>query len=236
MRQLKYLGSKTSIGRFGIVNYGDIIEATEDEYACVKGDKRFKLVGGSVNGESKVLAAGLLPFGTNYFDLRTIPWEAENVSARLNARFSRYQLKCVIEAMKFIGAVVPEVDLEGDKIFIVDAIVTAAYNMRWDSLSEQLRHKLPHVTASPDGTVSIPSVSISDLEVRLPLQPTNFRNRTTEPVPVKRAESDEDSEQAQEPEGSEDTETEAAVIPAPRKRARLSKNLTKNAPRKRTRK
>lgn len=142
MRQLKYLGSKTSIGRFGIVNYGDIIEATEDEYACVKGDKRFKLVGGSVNGESKALAAGLLPFGTNYFDLRTIPWEAENVSARLNARFSRYQLKCVIEAMKFIGAVVPEVDLEGDKIFIVDAIVTAAYNMRWDSLSEQLRHKL----------------------------------------------------------------------------------------------
>lgn len=155
MRSVKYIGETTNIGRFGQVKKGSVILVTEEEYGCVLGNPDYKLIESDVNAEAMELANGILPMGTPLFDLRTIPWENPKVSMRLAARASRNQLKSIVDSMRLAGAVVPEPDYDGDKIFVVDAIVTASRNMLWDKFTEEQRLQMPHIVDKGDGEMEV---------------------------------------------------------------------------------
>jgi hypothetical protein len=150
MRTVKYVGEPKNIGRFGDVKKGQELVLTEGEWDCVSLDPSYKLIDGDVTDEAMRLAAGILPIGTPIFDLRTVPWENPNVFNRLTARASRNQLRGMIEAMRLAGAVVTEPDYDGEKLFVVDAIISASKNMRWDCYTEQQRMRMPRL--EDDGT------------------------------------------------------------------------------------
>lgn len=155
MRSIKYIGETANIGRFGRVNKGSVILLTEDEYGCVSTDPDYKLIESDVNIEAMELANGILPVGTPLFDLRTIPWENPKVAMRLAARASRNQLKSIVDSIRLAGGVVAEPDYEGDKIFVVDAIVTASRNMLWDKFTEEQRLQMPHLVDKGDGEMEV---------------------------------------------------------------------------------
>lgn len=167
MRTIKYNGESKNIGRFGFVKKGQQISLTEGEWLCVRESKDYKLVGGDVTAEAIELAKGTLPFGTPLCDLRTIPWENERLSERLSARFSRKQLAEILESMRLVGAAIPEVNMDQDKLFIVDAVVTASVIMGWPALGEDVRVRLPAVTIGPDGKAVIPDMSVEGLRTGL---------------------------------------------------------------------
>lgn len=162
MRDVKYTGEDQHIGRFGNVVKGQRLNLTEGEWRCVKDDKRYKLIGGTVDDGERRLSPLVLPFGTSAFDLRTIPWESPNVSDRLCARASRRHLQSVAEAMEFVGVALPPIDFNDDKIFIVDAIITAALNAGWDKLGDGPRLRLPVVVAGKNGKAKVPDVSLDE--------------------------------------------------------------------------
>jgi hypothetical protein len=150
MRTIKYVGEPKNIGRFGEVKKGQELALTEGEWDCVFDNPDFKLVGGDVNEEASELAKGILPIGTPIFDLRTLPWENPNIFNRLTARASRNQLRSIIEAMRLAGAVVTEPNYDGEKLFVVDAIVAASRNMQWHLYTETQRMEMPWL--EDDGT------------------------------------------------------------------------------------
>ena len=153
MRTVKYVGEPRNIGRFGDVVKGQELVLTEGEWDCVSLDPSYKLISGDVTDEAMRLAVGILPIGTPIFDLRTIPWENPNVFNRLTARASRNQLRGIIEAMRLAGAVVTEPNYDGEKLFVVDAIISASKNMRWDRYTEQQRMLMPRLEDDGNGNL-----------------------------------------------------------------------------------
>jgi hypothetical protein len=150
MRTVKYVGEPKNIGRFGEVKKGQELVLTEGEWDCVAEDAAYKLLSGDVTSEAMKLGEGILPIGTPVFDLRTIPWENPNVFNRLTARASRNQLRAIIDAMRLGGAVVTEPNYDGEKLFVVDAIISASKNMQWHRYTETQRLQMPRL--EDDGT------------------------------------------------------------------------------------
>jgi len=150
MRTVKYVGEPKNIGRFGEVKKGQELVLTEGEWDCVEQDNAYKLLSGDVTSEAMKLGEGILPIGTPVFDLRTIPWENPNVFNRLTARASRNQLRGIIDAMRLAGAVVTEPNYDGEKLFVVDAIIAASKNMQWHRYTETQRLQMPRL--EDDGT------------------------------------------------------------------------------------
>ena len=166
MRTVKYVGEPKNIGRFGEVKKGQELVLTEGEWDCVEQDPAYKLLSGDVNSEAMSLGDGVLPIGTPVFDLRTIPWENPNVFNRLTARASRNQLRGIIDAMRLAGAVVTEPNYDGEKLFVVDAIIAASKNMQWHRYTETQRLQMPRL--EDDGTGNLVLRYYADNEHSVP--------------------------------------------------------------------
>lgn len=144
MKLVKYVSKKeTNLGRFGIVKKGVSISVTEEEYKGIKNDDRFELVEKELTEEEIVASKVAKPYGTSVFDLRTIPWEKDNLAKILEARMSKSIVLKIIEALKEVGAPVREISRHETRITLADAIIECALLCKWNELTPDERLSLP---------------------------------------------------------------------------------------------
>ena len=180
MKTVKYLGEDVNLGRFGNIVTDQIIDMTELEWAYIvkNGDSyRYTLLDIPLSGEELKQALKIKPYGTDIFDLRTIPWENENLPKSLEARFSTRDLLKVVTALSIIGAKVRNLPDMERRFLVADAIVECGDYHQWSKLSKEDRMILPLYSEVED-RLDLTKVEEIDYAASKPPKAVRTRTRT----------------------------------------------------------
>lgn len=131
MKTVSYSGPSISLGRFGTVDEGALLQLTEAEYAGIADDSRFTLL------SRRRPKGDVSPLGTPFFDLRVIDWSRKNLQNELIRR-GKGTLKNIAEAINFVGGDVIVTEHDNSDI-IADAIYAEAVQLGWDKLGKDER-------------------------------------------------------------------------------------------------
>lgn len=139
-RLVQFVGeAPDKIGRFGIVNPGDILHVDEDEYQTAIRGGRFIDGSGVVEEGTEEQEVRKIPGPTNHklFDLRTIHWEKTNLRSRLLRR-SKPVLNKIAKAMEDLSGLSLPYGQGVSRNEIVNALVATARVLKWNELRMSL--------------------------------------------------------------------------------------------------
>jgi hypothetical protein len=139
MKKVQYQGGDLTLGRFGEVSSGAVLDLYESEWDEVKGNPDFKLLTPVPSKSEREIAERIAPVGHQIFDLRLIPWENKNLGRVLTARMSKQSLLRVVDAINHIGGVVEPSTIHDCRNMLVDRILTASRAMNWARFTKDER-------------------------------------------------------------------------------------------------
>jgi len=127
MKKVKYNGAPVTLGRFGQVSTGEVLDMGYAEYISVRGDSNFTVL---KDPDAKVISEeAVIPIGGKAYDLGTLPWGETKIVNLLRSK-NRRTIDLIIEAMAEKGVVV-EVDKHMPRATIVDKLLFAADAQGW---------------------------------------------------------------------------------------------------------
>lgn len=156
MKNVKFKGPDTNLGRFGQITKGDKLLMFEWEYDAVARDDRFKLLDPEPSTEELEIAAKIKPWGTGNFDLRTVPYDEPKLPRKLISRTSKIRLLHICKAIVEVGGVIDEFDIRDDRTTLADKIVVAYRYMGWNKISRADRLALPTLKEVQEGDAPLP--------------------------------------------------------------------------------
>jgi hypothetical protein len=140
MKSVQYLGNEeVALSRFGIINKGAKLDMYEWEWDDIKDSPLFKLLTVAPSKDELELAAKTKPVSTEYFDLRTVPWESPMLHRQLSSRMSKPSLIKLIRGINQAGGYIEDSSVGENRNELIDKIVSAARFMGWDKTTKEQR-------------------------------------------------------------------------------------------------